>query len=58
MNSEAAALMGADGKNEEREGWHQQDGQSFSDWMESRVARFETRQYDWDVLKFQSDFDP
>ena len=34
------------------------DGQTFTDWMETRVARFETRQYDWDVLKFQADFDP
>ena len=31
---------------------------SFGELMESRVARFATRQYDWDVLKFQADFDP
>jgi mannose-6-phosphate isomerase-like protein (cupin superfamily) len=31
---------------------------SFNDWMESRVARFATRRYDWDALKFQADFDP
>lgn len=36
----------------------QQDGQSFADWMESRVARKSTRRYDWDALKFQADFDP
>ena len=36
----------------------QASGQSFGDWMESRVARFATRRYDWDALKFQADFDP
>ena len=36
----------------------QKDGQSFADWMESRVARKSTRRYDWDALKFQADFDP
>ena len=24
----------------------------------SRIARYETRTYDWDALKFQADFDP
>lgn len=33
-------------------------GQSFADWLESRVARFSTRRYDWDALKFQADYDP
>jgi mannose-6-phosphate isomerase-like protein (cupin superfamily) len=32
--------------------------QNFNDQMSSRVARFETRQYDWNALKFQADFDP
>jgi mannose-6-phosphate isomerase-like protein (cupin superfamily) len=36
----------------------QAPGQSFADWMESRVARKSTRSYDWDALKFQADFDP
>ena len=31
---------------------------SFAQWLESRIARFETREYDWDALKFQADFDP
>jgi mannose-6-phosphate isomerase-like protein (cupin superfamily) len=35
-----------------------QPGQSFADWMETRVARRASRRYDWDALKFQSDFDP
>ncbi len=30
----------------------------FRDWMESRIARFETRRYDWDALRFQADYDP
>ena len=33
-------------------------GQSFEQWMESRVARYATRRYDWDALKFQADYDP
>ncbi len=36
----------------------QPSGQSFSDWMESRVARRSTRSYDWNALKFQADYDP
>lgn len=33
-------------------------GQSMAAWMESRVARFSTRKYDWDALKFQADYNP
>jgi mannose-6-phosphate isomerase-like protein (cupin superfamily) len=36
----------------------QEPGQSFGDWLESRVARYATRRYDWDALKFQADYDP
>jgi mannose-6-phosphate isomerase-like protein (cupin superfamily) len=39
-------------------GMMQQPGQGFADWLESRVARFATRRYDWDALKFQADYDP
>ena len=35
-----------------------QEGQDFEAWMGSRVARFATRQYDWNALKFQADYDP
>ena len=35
-----------------------QNGQDFESWMGSRVARFSTRQYDWNALKFQADYDP
>lgn len=34
------------------------EGMGFGDWIESRVARYETRSLDWDALKFQADFDP
>lgn len=34
------------------------EGKSFEQWITSRIARFKTRTYDWDVLKFQADFDP
>lgn len=34
------------------------EGQSLEDWVTTRIARYETRTYDWDALKFQSDFDP
>jgi quercetin dioxygenase-like cupin family protein len=38
--------------------WDRPEGTSFAQWMESRVARLDTRRYDWDALKFQADFDP
>jgi mannose-6-phosphate isomerase-like protein (cupin superfamily) len=43
---------------ERRPGWDKPDGVSLADWMESRIARFEGRTYDWDALKFQADYDP
>ena len=36
----------------------QAEGQTFAQWLEGRVARFATRRYDWDALKFQADYDP
>jgi mannose-6-phosphate isomerase-like protein (cupin superfamily) len=41
-----------------QQGMMQAEGQSFAQWMESRVARKSTRSYDWDALKFQADYDP
>jgi quercetin dioxygenase-like cupin family protein len=38
--------------------WAQKQGQSFTQWMDARVARHSTRRYDWDALKFQADYDP
>ncbi len=32
--------------------------QSLEEWITSRIARYDTRTYDWDALKFQADFDP
>lgn len=34
------------------------EGVSLEQWVESRIARFEGRKYDWNALKFQADFDP
>ena len=47
----------ADADNE-RKSWDQPTETSFGQWLDSRVARFETRRYDWDALKFQADYDP
>ena len=38
--------------------WDRPEGASFKEWIETRIARRETRRYDWDALKFQADFDP
>src|SRR5439155_25923150 len=38
--------------------WDRPEGTTFEQWMESRVARHATRQYDWNALKFQADYDP
>jgi quercetin dioxygenase-like cupin family protein len=36
----------------------QSSGKSFGERMNQRIARYETRSYDWNALKFQADFDP
>ena len=33
-------------------------GSSLEAWMQTRIARFATRRYDWDALKFQAEHDP
>jgi quercetin dioxygenase-like cupin family protein len=33
-------------------------GQTLSSWLNSRIARYDTRSLDWDALKFQADYDP
>ena len=38
--------------------WQRPEGTSLEAWMNTRVARYETRKYDWDALKFQADHDP
>jgi len=34
------------------------ESDSLQERLETRIARYETRTYDWDALKFQADFDP
>ena len=41
-----------------QQGMMQPQGKSFSEWLDGRVARYPTRRYDWDALKFQADYDP
>lgn len=39
--------------------WNRPEGISLGDWIENeRIARFESRTYDWNALKFQADYDP
>ena len=38
--------------------WQRPEGASLEDWMNTRIARFATRRYDWDALKFQEQVDP
>ena len=45
-------------QNQIQRSWDQPQGASFGQWMDSRVARFSTRKYDWNALKFQADYDP
>jgi mannose-6-phosphate isomerase-like protein (cupin superfamily) len=33
-------------------------GKSLAEWIEGRIARYETRTLDWNALKFQADLDP
>lgn len=45
-------------KPETFESWVQPEDQNLEQWIGSRIARFETRKYDFDALKFQADYDP
>lgn len=38
--------------------WHKPADMSLADWITTRIARYETRTYDWNALKFQADYDP
>lgn len=42
----------------QKRSWDRPEGASFTDWMNSRVARVADRAYDWNALKFQADYDP
>lgn len=43
---------------EQFETWKKPADKRFEDWMETRIARFKGRRYDWDALRFQADYDP
>ena len=43
---------------EQKRSWDRPEGSSLAQWVEGRIARHETRRYDWEALKFQADFDP
>jgi mannose-6-phosphate isomerase-like protein (cupin superfamily) len=45
-------------KTAQRRSWDRPQGATFADWIKSRVARVSERQYDWNALKFQADFEP
>ena len=49
---------GPDFQREDIATYQRPEGMGLGDWLESRVARYETRSLDWDALKFQADFDP
>src|SRR5260370_34024751 len=53
MENAAMAHAALEGKS-----WDQPTDANFAQWMETRVARLETRRYDWDALKFQADYEP
>lgn len=38
--------------------WIKPEDMSLADFVESRIARYKGRTYDFDALKFQADFDP
>ena len=38
--------------------WDRPADADLASWMQTRIARYETRRYDWDALKFQADYDP
>jgi quercetin dioxygenase-like cupin family protein len=38
--------------------WDRPKGATFEQWIKSRIARVSERQYDWNALKFQADFEP
>ena len=45
-------------QNDTPKSWDRPAGASLESWMSTRIARYETRKYDFDALKFQADFDP
>lgn len=58
MSAETAVVQRTEDDGEDFPTWHRPAGESLGQWMTSRIARYSTRQYDWEALKFQADFDP
>jgi len=56
--SDTAILERESSAAEQVASWARPEGASLQEWMQTRIARFATRKYDWDALKFQADFDP
>lgn len=48
----------ADGSSPQTQSAAKPAGKSLGEWLNTRVARYATRTYDWDALKFQADYDP
>ena len=43
---------------DDKKSWDRPEGASFEEWMKTRVAKAADREYDYNALKFQADFDP
>jgi len=42
----------------DKRSWDRPPGNTFEEWITSRIARVNDRSYDWRALGFQADFDP
>ena len=58
MSRNDAATADRQTRQEDFPTWHRPAGRTLAEWMEARIARYATRQYDWGALKFQAEFDP
>lgn len=57
--ADTAAKTSASVKEMAFDTWQKPQGMSLGEWLENhRIARYETRTYDWEALKFQADYDP
>src|SRR5215831_10903418 len=58
QTAQTTAKSAADKQSAAKPSWERPAGASLAEWMTTRVARFSTRKYDWNALKFQADYDP
>lgn len=58
MSADTVTAHAPEQKREDIPTWRRADGENLEQWMTSRIARYDSREYDWDALKFQADFDP